>query len=103
MEKFYFEKPSSGRKEDIIGYLKEHAEAGSDINGTGSLDRILSGWTFEEALERCLRMEEKDYALSREMITYWTDFIKTGDPNASGREALWNCYEVADGFVKKFE
>ena len=63
MEKFYFERPSSGRKEDIIGYLKEHAEAGSDINGTGSLDRILTGWTFEEALERCLRMEEKDYAL----------------------------------------
>lgn len=57
------ERPSSGRKEDIIGYLNEHAEAGSDIHGTGSLDRILSGWTFEQALERCLRMEERDYAL----------------------------------------
>lgn len=65
MEKFYFEKPSSGRKEDIIGYLKEHAEAGSSINGTGSLDRVLSGWTFEDALERCLQMEEKDYALKQ--------------------------------------
>ena len=63
MERFYFEIPSSGRKEDIIGYLNEHVQAGSDINGTGSLDRILSGWTFEEALERCLKMEEKDYAL----------------------------------------
>ena len=65
VERFYFERPSPGRKEDIIGYLKEHAEAGSDINGTGSLDRVLSGWTFEEALERCLRMEEKDYALKQ--------------------------------------
>ena len=65
MEKFYFERPSLQRKEDIIGYLKEHEEAGSSINGTGSLDRILSGSTFEEALERCLRMEEKDYALQQ--------------------------------------
>ena len=65
MEKFYFERPSSGRKEDIIGYLKEHEEAGSDIHGTGSLDRVLSGWTFEAALERCLKMEEKDYALQQ--------------------------------------
>lgn len=63
MERFYFEKPSQGRKEDIIGYLKEFQEAGSDVNGTGSLDRILSGWTFEKALERCLKMEERDYAL----------------------------------------
>ncbi len=63
MEKFYFEKPSSGRKEDIIEYLTEHQKTGSDVNGTGSLDRILSGSTFEEALERCLKMEEKDYAL----------------------------------------
>lgn len=63
MERFYFERPSPGRKEDIIGYLNEHVQAGSDIHGSGSLDRILSGWTFERALERCLRMEEKDYAL----------------------------------------
>ena len=65
MEKFCFERPSLQRKEDIIGYLKEHEEAGSSINGTGSLDRVLSGWTFEEALERCLRMEEKDYAIKQ--------------------------------------
>ena len=63
MGKFYFEKPSSERKKDIIEYLTEHQKAGSDVNGTGSLDRILSGSTFEEALERCLKMEEKDYAL----------------------------------------
>ena len=61
-------------------------------------------WYVFGSLEYCWRpLEEKDYALSREMITYWTDFIKSGDPNASGREALWNCYEEADGFVKKFE
>ena len=63
MEKFYLERPGPGRKTEIIGYLQEFKEAGSDVNGSGSLDRILSGWTFEQALERCLRMEEKEYAL----------------------------------------
>ena len=61
-ERFSFERPSAARKTDIIEYLNEFAAAGSEINGSGSLDRILSGWTFEQALERCLSMENKEYA-----------------------------------------
>lgn len=61
-ERFYFERPSAERKEDIIEYLNEFAAAGSEINGSGSLDRILSGWTFEQALDRCRNMENKEYA-----------------------------------------
>ena len=61
-ERFYFERPSAARKAEIIEYLTEFAAAGSEINGSGSLDRILSGWTFEQALERCLSMENKEYA-----------------------------------------
>lgn len=61
-ERFYFERPSAARKTEIIEYLNEFAAAGSEINGSGSLDRILSGWTFEQALERCLSMENKEYA-----------------------------------------
>ena len=61
-ERFYFERPSAARKAEIIEYLNEFAAAGSEINGSGSLDRILSGWTFEQALERCLSMENKEYA-----------------------------------------
>lgn len=96
MEKFYFEKPSSGRKEDIIGYLKEHAEAGSDINGTGSLDRILSGWSFEEALERCLRMEEKDYALQQRRCPGRTFLlIRENDGNLVGTiNVRWDLNEA---------
>ena len=45
-ERFYFERPSTARKAVIIEYLNEFAAAGSEINGTGSLDRILSGWMF---------------------------------------------------------
>ena len=29
-------------------------------------------------------MEEKDYALSRQMVSYLTNFVRTGDPNGPG-------------------
>ena len=50
------------KKNEIIEYINEFVEYNSDINGTGSLDKILEGYTFEQALERCLNMENKDYA-----------------------------------------
>ncbi len=62
MDKLYFETPSINRKEDIIEYINEFAEYKSDLNGIGSLDKILEGYTFEEALERCLNMKDKTYA-----------------------------------------
>lgn len=64
MEKFYFEKPSIERKDEIIEYLDEFVKNNSDINGSGSLDKIYDGYTFEEALERCLNMENEKYAKS---------------------------------------
>lgn len=63
MEKFYLERPSIERKEEIIEYINEFVEYKSFINGTGSLDKILEGYTFEEALEHCLNMENREYAL----------------------------------------
>ena len=62
MDKLYFETPSINRKEDIVEYINEFAEYKSDLNGIGSLDKILEGYTFEEALERCLNMKDKTYA-----------------------------------------
>ena len=64
MEKFYFEIPSLERKNEIIEYLDEFVKYGSDINGSGSLDKIYYGYTFEEALDRCLKMEDEEYAKS---------------------------------------
>lgn len=62
MEKFYLEIPSIERKHEIIDYINEFVLYNSDINGTGSLDKILEGYTFEQALERCLNMKDKEYA-----------------------------------------
>ena len=64
VEKFFFEIPSLERKNEIIEYLDEFVKYGSDINGSGSLDKIYYGYTFEEALDRCLKMEDEEYAKS---------------------------------------
>lgn len=62
MEKFHFEKPSLQRKNEIIECLDEFVRYGSDINGSDGLDKIYEGDTFEEALDRCLKMEDEEYA-----------------------------------------
>ena len=42
-------------------------------------------WYEFGTLERSWRPKEPaDYALSERMVAYWTNFIKTGDPNAEG-------------------
>ena len=34
-------------------------------------------------------MEEKDYALSRQMVAYLCNFVRKGDPNAGGVLPTW--------------
>lgn len=62
MEKFYLEMPSLERKNQIIDYVNEFALYNSETNGMGSLRKILEGYTFEQALEVCLRMQDEEYA-----------------------------------------
>lgn len=50
MERFYFEIPGIGRKEDAIDYIREFLEYGSEINGTGGLQRFLED--YEDWLEK---------------------------------------------------
>ena len=64
MEKFYFERPSLKRKEEIIEFLDEFIKYKSNINGSGGMDKIYDGYSFEEALDRCLKKEDEDYAKS---------------------------------------
>ena len=62
MEKFYLEIPSVERKNEIIDYIKEFTIYHSDTNGMGALDKILEGYTFEQALDMCLKLQDEVYA-----------------------------------------
>ena len=62
MAKFYLEEPSMKRKNEIIEYINEFVLYQSDLNGAGSLDKMLEGYTFLEVLERCLNMQYEEYA-----------------------------------------
>ena len=70
MERFYLEEPSLERKDEIIEYLDEFVKYNSNINGTGSLDKIYDGYTFEEIAqeENCSKVAIKysvDIALKK--------------------------------------
>ena len=81
MERFYLEEPSLERKDEIIEYLDEFVKYNSNINGTGSLDKIYDGYTFEEALERCLNMKNELYAKSINRVPGKTFLLIKKDDN----------------------
>ena len=58
-------------------------------------------WYMFGTLERCWRpFEEQDQKLSREMLEYWVNFMKTGKP-ADAEE--WRPCTREDAFVKILE
>ena len=49
-------------------------------------------WYMFGSLNKCWRpMTDDDYALSEKMVSYWTNFIKTGNPNGSGLPTWLPC------------
>ena len=57
MERLYYEVPGIGRKNDAADYIREFHEYGSEIHGSGSLDRYLAEQSYEAWLEKL----EQDY------------------------------------------
>ena len=58
-------------------------------------------WYMFGTLDRCWRpFEERDQKLSRDMIRYWTSFMRTGKP---ADEAEWRPCTKKDAFVKELE
>ena len=93
--KFYLEEPSLKRKDEIIEYINEFVEYKSNIKGMGSLDKILEGYTFEQALESCLNMKNKEYAESVGRCQGKTFLlIRQGDNKIVGTiDVRWNLNE----------
>lgn len=56
-------------------------------------------WYTFGTLPRCWRpWEAKDYALSAKVLDYWTNFMRSGDPNADGLPK-WEPCAKANSFV----
>ena len=46
-------------------------------------------------------MGTEDQRLSEQMVTYWTNFMKTGDPGCADGER-WEAYTRENPVVKRF-
>lgn len=71
-----------GRKPSYVYYFTRQLPG--DDNGAFHSAEL---WYMMGTVKRCWRpMEERDYALSEKMMAYWTNFMKTGDPNKDGEK-----------------
>ena len=60
-------------------------------------------WYMFGTLDKCWRpMEKADYELSERMVSYWTNFAKTGNPNADGLPQ-WRPYTQADNYIQTLD
>lgn len=64
MERFYLVPISINMKDEILDYLQEFRDNNSDIHGIGPIDKINEDYSFENALDDCLKLEDDDYAES---------------------------------------
>lgn len=86
-----------GRKNCYVYYFKHHLP-GDDAGAFHSAEL----WYIFNTLARCWRpMEDSDYQISEQMVGYWTNFMKTGDPNGPELED-WEPCTKENPFVKEF-
>ena len=87
-----------GRAPDYVYYFSRKMP-GDDSGSWHSCDL----WYIHGTMDRCWRpFEDIDYKISDTMITYWTNFMKTGDPNGEGLPK-WRPYTKDDNAVMIFE
>ena len=70
-------------------YCFDRPQPGDDIGTPHSCD---NRYVFCSLAESWRPYGQEDYALSEQMMTYWTNFVKTGDPNGEGL-ACWEPYD----------
>ena len=99
MDLFYLEEPTINRKEEALEYLNELVEYGSEINGTGSMDKCLNGWTYEDFLIENEKRKESNYAYSINRCPSKTFFfIRKSDNKIIGMISVR--YDITDEFIR---
>ena len=97
MRNFLLKHEEHGRKPGYL-YFFSRPLPGDDSGSWHSSDL----WYIHGTLARCWRpFEEFDYKLSDTMVTYWTNFMKNGDPNGEN-VPQWNAYSKDDNFTMVF-
>lgn len=100
MEQFYLELPSKNRKDKILDYINEIIIYNSETNGLGALSKIIEGYSFEEALEICLNMQNKEYAkrLGKSQVKTFLLIRKNDDKIIDCINIRWNLTD----YMKKY-
>ena len=76
----------SAREKPSYTWFFDRMLPGDDCGAWHSADL----WYWFGTLENCWRpMEEKDYALSRQMVDYLCNFVRSGNPNKTGELPTW--------------
>lgn len=87
-----------GRKPAYVYYFKRDLP-GDDLGAWHSSEL----WYIMGTLRRCWRpWTEEDYKLSEQMLDYWAQFMKTGDPNKEGLPE-WKPCSSKDNYIKEFD
>ncbi len=61
MDKFFLEIPTLKRKTEALEYLQEHIKFGSNLNGTGGMDKCLKSLSYEEWLNELEKRKDVVY------------------------------------------
>ena len=87
-----------GRKPAYVCYFKR--DLPGDANGAWHSSEL---WYMMGTMKRCWRpWSEEDLALSEQMLDYWTQFMKTGDPNRNDLPE-WQPCSKENPFIKQFD
>lgn len=81
MVKLFLEVPSLKRKEEALDYLKENVNCGSEINGTGNMDRCLKEITYEEWLDELINNPNIEYVKGLNKCLSKTFFVIRKEDN----------------------
>jgi len=87
-----------GRKPAYVYYFKR--DLPGDDNGAWHSSEL---WYMMGTMKRCWRpWTDADLALSEQMLDYWTQFMKTGDPNQDNLP-VWQPCSKENPFIKEFD
>ena len=100
----YLQAPANRERSADYCYQFSHDIPGGDNVGAFHGSDL---WFMFNSLKRCWRpFTGKHYDLARQVVAYWTNFVKTGDPNGCDHngEVLpeWKPCSGADSFIMEF-